>query len=568
MPRKKTSKSDANIQIEYMGSELNDGTTLVTASVPPNISTEDFEKLIFTSVMEQYKLNPKNRQYSVIPNENATLASLTLEKLVSLAVGIHSNLEKLLELNNIILQYVTIDAYMGRAYECIYSNINTNYKLNFPKPIEGDDPEVFKEVEQEILNFNQFINIKDLIRDAIAGTFLEGNYSTYLRLIVDEKDKEKVISAVIDHYPLEMCYPSAWSIDKDPILEFDVRKLRFLLSKNYPKTKKTRKPIYFVDVNEEIRKTYPPEISQAYVDGDSVAKLNDHFTGFMKINDMDRKFGVSPLFKALKALVVLDNIEKADVADSKARSKKIIFQKLRKELLGPNGERKGLAEMAYAHEQAVAAINTNFCLYTAPPFVESLEYVIDKSTNDNTSDSVKIYTSKLLTALGISFADSELSSYSTANISVEQLMRTINSISEQLEKILNKYYQVYLEAKGLPKELAPTIKIIDSEMMEWALRKEFASFAYSTLNISRDTVFKLVGLDVEDEKQKREKENEDGLDNIFRARETSFNRSKDGITKDIVYAPDDEEVKNGRPPESDNSAKQEFDKNYSEEVRQ
>ena len=567
MPRKKSPKAENNIQVEYMGTELNDGTMVVTASVPDNMTPEQLEQFIFTSVMEEYKINPKKRQYSVITNETATQAVLTLEKIVSLAVGIHSNLTKLLELNNIILQYVTIDAYMGRAYECIYSNINTDYKLNFPKPLEGDDPEIFKEVEREILNLNQFINIKDLIRDAIAGTFLEGNYSTYLRLIVDKNDKEKVISAVIDHYPLEMCYPSAWSIDKDPILEFDVRKLKSLLSKNYPKTRKNRKPIYFSDVNEEIKKTYPPEVFRAYENGDSVARLNEHYTGFMKINDMDRKFGVSPLFKALKALVVLDNIEKADVADSKARSKKIIFQKLRKELLGNNGERKGFAEMAYAHEQAVAAINTNFCLYTAPPFVESLEYVVDKSTNDNTADSVKIYTSKLLTALGISFADSELSSYSTANISVEQLMRTINSISEQLEKILHKYYQIYLEAKGLPKELAPTISILDSEMMEWNLRKEFASFAYSTLNISRDTVFKLVGLDVEDEKQKREKENQDGLDEVFKARETAFNRSKNGLTSDIQYAPG-EEVQNGRPSDSDNSAKQEFDKNYSEEVRQ
>ena len=567
MPRKKSPKAENNIQVEYMGTELNDGTMVVTASVPDNMTPEQLEQFIFTSVMEEYKINPKKRQYSVITNETATQAVLTLEKIVSLAVGIHSNLTKLLELNNIILQYVTIDAYMGRAYECIYSNINTDYKLNFPKPLEGDDPEIFKEVEREILNLNQFINIKDLIRDAIAGTFLEGNYSTYLRLIVDKNDKEKVISAVIDHYPLEMCYPSAWSIDKDPILEFDVRKLKSLLSKNYPKTRKNRKPIYFSDVNEEIKKTYPPEVFRAYENGDSVARLNEHYTGFMKINDMDRKFGVSPLFKALKALVVLDNIEKADVADSKARSKKIIFQKLRKELLGDKGERKGLNEMAYAHEQAVAAINTNFCLYTAPPFVESLEYVVDKSTNDNTADSVKIYTSKLLTALGISFADSELSSYSTANISVEQLMRTINSISEQLEKILHKYYQVYLEAKGLPKELAPTISILDSEMMEWDLRKEFASFAYSTLNISRDTVFKLVGLDVEDEKQKREKENQDGLDEVFKARETAFNRSKNGLTSDIQYTPG-EEVQNGRPSDSDNSAKQEFDKNYSEEVRQ
>ena len=564
MPRRKTIKTD-NFEVSYKGETLNDGTELITMSSPRSSKTpEEFENEILGAVMEHYKLDEKQRQYSLFTKEKATQDELTLELINSLAVGIHSDLQKILRVNNIILQYVTIDAYMGRAYECIYSNINTNYKLTFPAPTEGEDTELFDRVKTEIEDFNKFIHIEDLIRDSISGTFLEGNYPMYLRL---EKDKNDVVSAVIDHYPLDICYPSDYLIDKDSILEFNINKLKEVLAKTYVKSRKEKKAVYFEKLEKEVKANYPPEVYEAYMNKESIARLNDHYTGIMKVNDIDRKFGVSPLFKALKALVVLDNIEKADVADSKARSKKIIFQKLRKELLGPSGSYKGFAEMEYAHIQAVAALNTNFCLYTAPPFVESLEYVVDKSTNDNTSDSVKIYTSKLLTALGISFADSELSSYSTANISVEQLMRTINSISEQLEKILNKFWQVYLEAIGLPKELAPTVSIIDSEMMEWNLRKEFASFAYSTLNVSRATVFKMVGLDVEDEKQKRIKEREEGLDKIFMPRETAFNRSKEGLTKDIVYAPEDESNPTGRPPTSDDTAKQAFDKEYSKEAR-
>ena len=563
MSRKRKEAAE-NIDVLYRGTELDDNTLLVTAAQKYNETPEEFEKRIMSAVMEQFNTDEKQRQYSVITKEKATHNELTLDVIYELAVGIHSDLNKLLRLNNYILEYVTIDAYMGRAYECIYSNINTRYKLSYPTPTDGDDKETFARVKAEIENFNKFIRIQDLIRDAVAGTFLEGNYSTYLRL---EKSGNDITSAVIDHYPLDICYPSDYYIDKDSILEFNIQTLRDRLSKTYVKSRKEKKAIYFERLQKEVEANYPPEVYKAFSNNENIARLDDRYTGFMKINDMDRKFGVSPLFKALKALVVLDNIEKADVADSKARSKKIIFQKLRKELLGPNGERKGIAEMEYAHVQAVAAINTNFCLYTAPPFVESLEYVIDKSTNDNTSDSVKIYTSKLLTALGISFADSELSSYSTANISVEQLMRTINAISEQLEKIINKYYQIYLDELGLPKELAPDIKIIDSEMMEWALRKEFASFAYSTLNVSRDTVFKLVGLDVEDEKQKRLDEERDGLDKIFMPRMTAFNRSKDGLTDDITVAPDGEEVQNGRPPSSDDPAKQAFDEEYSKEVR-
>lgn len=563
MPRKKNETAEG-IDILYKGSELNDGSMLITAVESDKYTPEQFEQKVLSAVMEQYNLNEKQRQYSVITKERATHSELTLDVIYELAVGIRSDLNKLLKLNNYILEYVTIDAYMGRAYECIYANVNTEYKLTYPAPVDEAEEEVLAQVKTEIENFNQFIGIKDFIRDCIGGTFLEGNYSTYLRL---EKSGKNITSAVIDHYPLDICYPSDYYIDKDSILEFNIQVLRDRLSKTYVKSRKEKKAVYFERLQKEVEANYPPEVYKAFSDNEQIARLNDRYTGFMKINDMDRKFGVSPLFKALKALVVLDNIEKADVADSKARSKKIIFQKLRKELLGDKGEHKGFAEMEYAHRQAFAALNTNFCLYTAPPFVESLEYVVDKSTNDDNSNTVKIYTSKLLTALGISFADSELSSYSTANISVEQLMRTINAISEQLEKILNKYYQVYLDELGLPKELAPTVKILDSEMMEFDLRKEFASFAYSTLNISRDSVFKMVGLDVEDEKQKRIKENEENLDNIFLPRMTAFNRSKDGLTDDLVVTPDGGEKQNGRPPTSDDPAKQAFDENYSKEVR-
>lgn len=563
LANKKTIKTD-NFEVSYQGSKLDDGTTLITAALPRYKSSDEFEKDILSAIMEQYNKDERQRQYSVITKENATKSELTLEKIDSLAVGIHSDLSKILELNNYILQCVTVDAYMGRAYECIYANINTDYKLSYPVSEADKQSETFSRVKAEIKNFNQFIDINDLIRSAVAGTFLEGNYTTYLRL---KDEGNGVVSAVVDHYPLEICYPSDYCIDKDSVLEFDLRVLKARLMKMYRKSKKTRKAIYFEKLQNEVKANYPDEVYDAYMNKEDFVKLDDRYTGIMKINDMDRKFGVSPFFKALKALVILDNIEKADVADSKARSKKIIFQKLRKELLGPTGTYKGFAETEYAHKSATAALNTNYCLYTGAPFVESLEYVIDKSTNDNTSDSVKIYTSKLLTALGISFADSELSSFSTANISVEQLMRTINCISEQLERIINKYYQIYLEAIGLPKDYAPTIKIIDTEMMEWSLRKEFANFAYSTLNVSRDTVFKLVGLDVEDEKQKRIEENKESLDNIFTPRITAFNRSKDGLTDDMSILSENGGNITGRPQDSDNTAKQEYDEVYSKEVR-
>lgn len=544
-----------NYEVTYKGSLLPDGQILVTSPEPKEkIDFASLEEEILQAAIEKYSSDNKTRTYSVITSEKYANTALTLERINELAININSELSKLNAANAYILQATLTDAYMGRAYECIYSNVNSLIKYSYPELTAEDDTQVFEEVKNSIAAFNNCINIDKFVRDVVAGTVLEGNYNTYLRFT---KNGSEVMSVAIDHYPLPLCHQSDYYINGENLLEFDIQELRSRLQKMYPKSRKQKKAIYFENLDNEIKANYPDEVWQAYKDNETITRLDPTKTYCVKINHMGKKFGVSPFFKALKPLVILRNIENADVADSKARSKKIIFQKLRKELLGNNGERKGFAETEYAHDAAVNALQMNFCLYTAPPFVEDLSYVIDNSTNDNTANTVKIYTSRLLTALGISFADSELSSFSAANISVDQLMRTINSISEQVEQMLHKYYEIYLEEIGLPRELAPEVKIIDSEMMDWGLRKDFAKFAYDTLNISRDTAFKLVGLDVEDEKTKRQAENVANYDAVFTPRQNAYNSN----------AAEAQENATGRKPSSEDLAKQQFDKKYSEEVR-
>lgn len=555
-----------DIEYLYHGTQISDSSILVTAEELRKegdnnaTSTDKYDEYFLKAIMNKFSptAEASTRKYSVVRTDRQSNNALTLDKINELSVGINSNLDKVLSANNYVLQSILVDAFLGRAYECIYSNINTEYKLEYPKSISEEDSRTYNQVKDEIDSFNEAVDIEGTIKECVVGTAREGNHSTYLRL---EKSGNEVVSAVIDHYPLSYCYPSDYYINGENLLEFNIDKLKDALSKTYDKTRKKRKALYFEQIKEEIKENYPEEVYEGYENKETKTRLDPLRTGFMKINSMGRKFGVSLFFKALKPLVVLNNIETADVADSKTRSKKIIFQKLRKELLGNDGTRKGFAEMEYAHSAAAAALKTNFCLYTAPAFVEDLSYVVDDSNNDKTSDSINIYTSKLLTALGIGFVDSSLSSYSIANISVTQLMRTINSISRQLEGILHKYYCVYLDAIGLPPEYAPKIHIVNSEMMEWNLKKEFAQFIYSTLNVSRDTAFKVVGLDLEDEKKKRLLENEENLETVFYPHPTSYNSNA------TIGGGGGEKVSAGRPPSSQNTEKQEFDKNYSQEVR-
>ena len=75
----------------------------------------------------------------------------------------------------------------------------------------------------------------------------------------------------------------------------------------------------------------------------------------------------------------------------------------------------------------------------------------------------------------------------------------------------------------------PDVKVIDSEMLEMDIKLELATFLYSTLNCSLETAYNTVGYDLKDEKIKREKENENLLEDVFSPRLTNFTNNGDSL---------------------------------------
>jgi hypothetical protein len=168
------------------------------------------------------------------------------------------------------------------------------------------------------------------------------------------------------------------------------------------------------------------------------------------------------------------------------------------------------------------------------------------------------YLSREMATLGIGFLFSSGSnqSVSAASISLEQLMKTINSISEQFEEIFKRWYEVVLKDKGYDPSYAPDIKILDSEALEIKLKMELAKFLYSILNLSMKTTLSVLGYDAEEEKQIRDKENKDGYDTTFYPRAGSFNAPSNQNT----------DKKAGRP-EGEENDKQGYDENYNDNAR-
>ena len=531
-----------NIQSEdyevIIRSKTSDGTEVVT-------SAEAITDKWLANAVAGY--DATNQKYSAyLKDGNSSSDKLTPEYIDELADGTQSDLKKIQVINNIVRKEINKDGIVGKTVECVTSNINTKTKISYDNEITGrNKTKQLQQVKDFISAFNKTINTKRLIRTSIPTTFVEGNYICYLR---HEDNKYKV-----DYYPLGVCEISDYDVNGDPVVLFNIKELRSRLQKVYKKTKKN-KALFFQNIEDEVKANYPKEVYDAFVAKEEYAKLDVRYSGVIRINNLNRKYGLTPIFRAFKDILMLDTFDNSDRVNSKAKAKKIIHQKLRKEVMGTELNKKGFEDMSYAHENLMSAWKQPTVVVTTPPTVESITYVEPKIelTDINT---VNNYRSRVLAALGIGFLmDSGSQSVSTADISVTQLLRTINMISEQLEDILQKWYRQILLDNGLPVEYCPTIQVIDSEALDFDMRKDLASTLYTIFNGSMSTSLELLGIDVNDEKEKRIKENDEGFDSeIFYPRASTYTTS----VKDAKTVED----KGGRPADSKNQAKQGYDKN-------
>lgn len=522
-------------------SKTSDGTEVVTSADAIT------DKWLVNAVAGYDATNQKYSAY--LKDGTSSSDKLTPEYIDELAENTQSDLKKVQIINSIVRKEINKDGIVGKTVECVTANINTETKVSYDNEITGrNKSKQLQQVKDFIGTFNKTINTKRLIRNSIPTTFVEGNYICYLR---HEDNKYKV-----DYYPLGVCEISDYDVNGDPVVLFNIKELRSRLQKIYRKNKKN-KALFFKNMEDEVKANYPQEVYDAFVAKEDYAKLDVKYTGVIRINNLNRKYGLTPIFRAFKDMLMLDTFDNADRVNSKAKAKKIIHQKLRKEVMGTELNKKGFEDMSYAHENLMSAWKQPTVVVTTPPTVESITYVEPKIelTDINT---VNNYRSRVLAALGIGFLmDSGSQSVSTADISVTQLLRTINMISEQLEDILQKWYKQILIDNHLPVEYCPTIKVIDSEALDFEMRKDLASTLYTIFNGSMSTSLELLGIDVNDEKEKRIKENNENYEEIFKCRQTAYTSSGRGEITETNN-------KGGRPADSKNKAKQSYDKTRQE----
>lgn len=521
-------------------SKADDGTVVTTT--PLSIRDQKLQL-----ALSQY--DPENKKYSVYLNEGISPSkSISVEEIEELSTNTQNDLNKVLRINAYNRKLINKNDIVGKTVESIDTNINTEIKLTYGNVDEGrNKKKKLEECKRFIKDFNTSIRVQQLTRNAITTSYVEGNWISYLR----HEDKDNY---TVDIYPLGVCEITETMVNGEPIIWFNIKELRKRLQKVYRKTKK-RKPLMFENMEEEVKNSYPKEVYDAFIAKEDYAVLDHKYTGIIRINNLNRKYGVSPILRAYTDLSMLDTFADSDRINSKAKAKKIIHQKMRKETMGQDYNKDFVPEMSYAHANFMDAFKQNTVVVTSPPTVEEISYVEPK-VEMTSKDTYNIYRSKVLSTLGIQFLmDSGSQSVSTASISVTQLMRTINAISEQLEDILKKWYRQIILDNGFTLDYTPDVNVIDTEQLEAELKHSLATLLFSTMNCSYATAFEILGLDINDEVQKRTMENEKKYDEIFKPHGSQYTNSE---------KQNQEDNKGGRPADSNNKVKQQYDKTRQE----
>lgn len=526
---------------EEIVSQLDRNSFLITSE---KYEQESFEKAV-------YDFTNKSNYRSTYFNENNGMINFKIEDIDNLAFNAQSDVNKIIKINNIVRYFVNKNDILGKVYEALETNVNSNWELIYPN-FSNDEKKLFSTIDQLIRNFNNKIDVENLIVESVPMAYLEGNYFIYLRKNVENDSYQ------VDYYPLGVCEVADYNESGEPYLLLNIKELDSRLRKIYKKNKKN-KALFYDNATEEIKATYPSEVYQAYVDKEPYAKLNIQNSGAMRVNNLKRKYGLTPIFKSLKPVLRLENIELSDDKNTLVRGKKIIFQKLSKELftspLKDNNNITWSNAQAKAHVDLMTALQQDgVTVFTAPPWTENISYIESKIEPTNVQVK-KQYRDEITTSIGISYLNSDKGSYGAAQISITEMMKVINRIGQQLEKILYKWYQGILHDNGIDPKFAPKIKVMDSELLEKELRVSFATFLFDKMGASYRTTFEVLGRDYQTELMRRKEENELKVDEEFFPR----------LNAHTVSGKGDNSNKAGRPKNSKQTDKQDYDETYNEE---
>lgn len=502
---------EANIPI------LESGQKIVISNIDGNYIASEFEvhQGQFDDYLQlaEYDVEKLSHLYDRLLIKDNNEYVTTPEQISNLAKNTQTSLDKVIKINGIVQYYLNKSDLIGKTYEILENNINTNYTINYPlvrginKVSKKKESKMKDEIKALINKFNQNIDIKKLIVDSAMTVYTEGNHIMYLK-----GNAENGYGIV--KYPLDIVEITDRTIDGEPLVVFNVNELKSRLQgsvSKYGKMKTKQRVDIKNIILEEIKRDYPEEVYEAYKNGDSYVYLDPARIGVNRINNRGKKYGVTPLFKALTPLLTLETIDNVDRKNLQAKAKKVFYQKMRKECIDANGQ-VDINAVGYAQASLLQAMDSDVVIYTSTGLVEGLE-ILEPKADPTDNDVVASNRNRVLGACGITFSSNESKNgANVVKINYEDLLKTINKINRGLERILNKLYKVVLEENGFPVEYSPTIKIQNTLLLDLDSCSKLVDLCYSKIGLSYKTAIETLGLDYDEEISRRREENENKFD--------------------------------------------------------
>lgn len=501
----------------------------------------------------EYDLRRIENAFSLmLENESKTFIT-SLDQLQELAKNPQFDKKKVKEINDLVSYYINKDMFLGKAYGVLENNINTDYRVIYPrevpekkgkkKKVTSKDTDILESAKKITEDFLDKVDIRGFITNAILTTYSGGNFVCYLNGDVD--------GYLIDEYPLDLLEVTKIKVGGTNIVSLDVKELKARIEKEYKKYS-SLKSVSFMDIKRDIKsliaEDYPLEVSDAVGKNDKVALLNPERTGLSRIGNLKGQYGLTPLFKSLKSLLLLEQMDSSDSKTLMSKNKKIIFQKLRRELLDKKVDKTlYTSQVKYSHGALLESMSEEIVVYTGQPYVEGLE-IIEPKTELTNPQNISQCKSDIINSVGINYTINEgKGGVASSKYSYEDLLKTINNIAKnQVEPIINKFIQVVMVDNGFDPNLAPKFEIQLTSIKDLEELVKICELYRNKLNLSYETVLETMGLDVNDEIAKRLNENKfnggEGIASVFYAYPTAFNSSGDDS---IDSKEDDTTNKNG-----------------------
>lgn len=499
-------KMISNVDGRYLISDL----PAVESSSFGRGDMEDIIKLVDSALKSNEELYERNLE------KDMSLYGTTNERINDLAKNPQNNIYKVLEINGIAEYYANKNDIIGNIYKTLNNNVNTNYTVYYPSGFtkaKKKEEKMVSEIKDIIEGFNKKTILESLIVEAVVMAYMQGNYNMVLR---GEPNKGYVITK----YPLQLVEVTPLSVDKNPILSFNVTMLRSYLSSSLGKFAncKTASEKIKANVETQIKRDYPKEVYEAYKAGDNYALLDTSKTGIVRVNNMGKLYGVTPILNVMESLLMLETIDNVDRKNVMGKAKKLYVQRTIKELeTNPDNlsMKSYMKNIQYAHAGLCKAMESDCAIYTAMPYVEGID-LVEPSVDVTDYNTKTSYRNRVLNGLGIGFLTNETKSgTNTVKMNYEEILKTINAIVRQIETIINRFYQAIILENGYPIEYAPIINIQDTKMLDLESRLMLADTLFSKIGLSYKTTLETLGYDIDEEKRRRDKENSDNFEEVF-----------------------------------------------------